>query len=185
MGDENLRVHRVSRFEGHGEPPRDDDDPIKRVGLAISHFFFVILNRWMPDFVRDHVFKESLPLFLKKVLTELKKQFARLRESDFVTNPGFTSHFSSIWNDLLIEFSEMRKREKHYDTIKQFIAIIDAFPEKGEHALGHYLRNYAGETWLPVPYLDILKKLHRDFLVHGEKSDLNRFITHLSDLLDK
>lgn len=185
MGDENLRVHKVSRFDGHGEPPRNEDDALKRVGLAISHFFFVLLNRWMPNFVRDHIFKDSLPLSLKKTLTELKKQFALLRESDFVTNPGFTSHFSSLWNDLLIEFSDIRKREQHYDIIKQFIATIDAFPEKGEHALGYYLKNYAGETWLPVPYLDILKKLHRDFLVHGEKSDLHRFISHLSNLTQK
>ena len=90
-------------------------------------------------------------------LLSIKETLEALKKVDQSTNSHFCEHFSAVWHTLLeeIERAGNLKAEK-------LISEMGHYPEGEPHQLGHYLTHYAGESWLPVPFQEILKKLHND-----------------------
>jgi len=120
---------------------------------------------------------------LKTVLSQIKKFLQELKEDDRTKDPSFTAALSANWRKLLLIFEEMSPKALHYPTISSLINAVEAFPVGEQHRLGFYLTHYAGEEWLPFPYLDILRTLNRDYLVRGLSSDLHLWLHLIDEIL--
>jgi hypothetical protein len=44
--------------------------------------------------------------------------------------------------------------------MRTFVKELQHYPAHHEHSLGYYLTEYAGQKWLPFPYMEMLLKLH-------------------------
>lgn len=112
-------------------------------------------------------------------IISLKNALDQLKELDQSENSHFCQNLSEIWHSLLqhMQLAKRAKMKTGADLAKLKIVLsdIDHYPPNEEHKLGYYLSQYAGEDWLPVPFMEILKKLHSDYKVNQNTSILERW----------
>ncbi len=123
-----------------------------------------------------------------EMLDKMRNLILMLMVHDHSRNTDYAKGLSQTWHQVIeyftpsnlgrIESIEIRQ------LIKNFITSFKTFPKKTDHPLGHYLQKYAGENWLPFPFIAILKNLHEDHALHGENSQLNTWFVQISDLID-
>ena len=109
----------------------------------------------------------------------LKKLFDHLKEVDESENAHFCQNLSNLWH-ALFEHVQLAKRAKMATSadlakLKIVLSDVDHYPPNEEHKLGFYLSQLAGEEWLPVPFMEILKKLHTDYKINKTTSILERW----------
>ena len=102
-------------------------------------------------------------------------------------NASFCSQFSKNWHHLLqgLQVFSITKQKAFVDIekLKKLIHHIDNYPSNEDHKLGYYLTEFAGETWLPVPFREILKRLHADHRVNQSYSTLMQWVDLINDIL--
>ncbi|MCB1080823.1 MAG: hypothetical protein KDK69_03270 [Chlamydiia bacterium] len=117
----------------------------------------------------------------------LKEIFHSLKATDQSENSKFCQHFSEVWHILYQGLQILsRTKRKAYINVPKLIALIhdmDHYPPNEDHKLGFYLGNYAGESWLPLPFRDILKKLYTDHRVNQHNSTLSKWLDLITEIL--
>ena len=104
---------------------------------------------------------------------ELKDLLSKLTTSDQTDNPHYAQHLSEVWHILLDAPPKT--------PIESFIQVANNYPAGEMHSFGFYLSNYAGDQWLPFPFLEILKKLHQGYVLRKKNSELSHMLQLLSD----
>jgi hypothetical protein len=66
--------------------------------------------------------------------------------------------------------------------MRSLIDAIQHYPERQQHSLGYYLSEYAGQKWLPFPYMEMIQKIHAEHLKNPTESALAQW-THRIDRL--
>lgn len=107
---------------------------------------------------------DALKLFIA-ILTDLKDQ-------DLSDNWRYCEKLSKSWSEVI---KSAEKNSFPSSSLNALVSKINEYPEKGDHALGYYLSQHAGEEWIPFPFMEILRKLHE------EKKVLTEFL-QLSEL---
>lgn len=120
-------------------------------------------------------------------LQKLKRLFSQLAERDQSENITFAQNLSDTWIAISyhcesIESGDM-KSGLDPQKIRALVRSIGKYPEGTEHNLGHYLKHHAGKDWLPFPFMELLKKLHRSVAVDGQKAHLVQWISSLNELI--
>jgi len=117
-------------------------------------------------------------------IISLKTLMNQLKELDQSTNAHFAQELSDLWHELLqdVHLATRAKMKTKADLTKLKIVLsdIDHYPPNEERKLGFYLAELAGEKWLPVPFMEILRKLHDDYKVNKSASILEKW----TELLD-
>jgi len=116
-------------------------------------------------------------------LIAFKHQLAKLKENDHTTDAHYTQILSELWHHLLEHFEALNFRNPDRIRFKHLIETLNTFPPDEHRSLGFYLTNYAGDEWLPFPFLDILRHLFRDYLTKKEKSNLAELLRKIDSLL--
>lgn len=159
----------------------------KRVNLygAFLVYFKKLLDRFdtSEQGTAKAISNEGLPGNLK----EFKVLLGMIQNIDQSENSGFCQQLSEAWASLLqdVQVYSISKRNQEID-LKQLSLLmtdINHYPQSEQHKLGYYLSNYAGETWLPLPFRDILKGLYSDHVVNQKNSVLSQWIQMIEDLL--
>ncbi|MCP5492417.1 MAG: RNA ligase family protein [Chlamydiales bacterium] len=57
-----------------------------------------------------------------------------------------------------------------------FLQAANAYPQGDAHSFAFYLANHVGDTWLPFPFLEILRKLHQGYVLRKKRSELQHLI---------
>ncbi len=104
---------------------------------------------------------------------EFKKLLTKLKTSDETDNQHYAQHLSELWHILL--------GAPPKTPIEPFIQLVNTYPAGEMHSFGFYLSNYAGDDWLPFPFLEILKKLHQGYVLRKGHSELSHMLTLLSN----
>lgn len=109
----------------------------------------------------------------------LKKLLNQLKEADQSENAHFCQNFSELWHTIHEEvlLAKRAKIKTEVDLAKVNIVLtdMDHYPPYEERKLSFYLSQYAGEQWLPVPFMEILKKLHNDYKLYRNASILEKW----------
>ena len=125
---------------------------------------------------------------LTKDLISLKSFLKQIENADQSENSTFCQHLSELWHSLMInmELTSRGKMEAKINLLqlKEIVKEIDHYPKEEEHKLGFYLTQYAGEKWLPVPFMEILKSLHFNYKTYQSESILEKWIQLLDDALN-
>jgi hypothetical protein len=148
-----------------------------------THIFCLVLNKLLSNFSKRNYLVNSLSNKMNPHVTAIYSHLLQLRENDFSKDANFTTSLSKNWNAFMDEFYALKQTDPNYRPLHNLIIHINDFPSKDQHSLGYYLTKYAGATWLPQPYLAILRKLNRDYLIKGKTSDLAHFIHIVAQIL--
>lgn len=117
----------------------------------------------------------------------LKQIFQLLMERDQSESGKFCAQFSAIWHRLLqgLQVFSHTKRKAIVDVEKLRILLmdIDNYPPNEDHKLGYYLSKFAGESWLPIPFREILKHLYTEHRMNEAHSTLTKWVEMTSEIL--
>ena len=142
-----------------------------------------------------HLFKrqrsEPKEEFLKEPLYQISKQirdlFTILKDKDMSKNPEFAESLSTYWHQLIYHIEKIEEQKiptvVHLGKVKDFVSLINDFPPKQDHSLGYYLSQYAGEKWLPFPFMDLLEKIHTGYLDNPSGSHLSTWLFLLDEII--
>jgi len=114
-----------------------------------------------------------------------------MKDNDQSQSPRFYQQFAHTWNALLHNYQMIAlhraKQTFHIDsnTLNLLISDIDHYPPEEDHKLGFYLRKYGGEGWLPMPFREILLKLHIEHHANQENSTLSKWSELITRILQE
>ena len=112
---------------------------------------------------------------LISILNQFCEKFEVMMHHNESQNFQFVHTLSLLWHDTLDYINEadlLMHPPKHIQPLKTIMKQIFQYPKKSTHSFGYYLNEYAGEKWLPFPFMDILNTLHEDAVLNGTKSIL-------------
>lgn len=104
-----------------------------------------------------------------------------LKTDDKSQDSAFLNRLSHFWHQMLEDTLRFRRQTPLSVLMRTFIKELQNYPQFQEHSLGYYLTEYAGQTWLPFPYMEMIHRLHSQHLKNPSVSSLS----HWTDLLNK
>ncbi len=126
--------------------------------------------------------RKSVVRFLLK---KIRDSLLEMQEHDQSSNQEFIQNLSDTWIDFCGEIemieSHLLQKEFPFREIHDFKNSLSDFPPNQEHSLGFYLIHHAGRDWLPFPFMEILKEIHREYL----NDELQSHLIHWAAKIDK
>jgi hypothetical protein len=119
----------------------------------------------------------------KENLLEMQKALKILMKEDRSQEALFLKQLSQFWQKMLedsLRFKKMTPLAIHFKT---FIKEIASYPEARDHSLGYYLSEYAGQSWLPFPYMELIQKLHTLAEKNPSHNPLAKWILSLDKII--
>jgi hypothetical protein len=182
----NIRIEKVSNEKKH-----PTEILFNQIDSSSNDFFpcrlFKLLEEraeelLQPEKEEPEDTNDSLYLAVEKFISLLEQ----LKKANISENYLFAEELSQAWLTLN-EYASMNRQQRtppaYYRKLKSFLYSAVTYPEKSDHTFGYYLNQYAGEKWLPFPFIDLLSKLHEETLLLKEKSTLSAWITSLTTVL--
>ncbi len=160
-----------SRQSGPEGPPNEPPDNKGIIGYllqAMQRALNALLERFGKT---ENSSKETSLNTLKSFLDLLKAE-------DRSQDVHFLNDLSKSWNQALEE--SLAFKEEASLIFKIFVKKILHYPENQVHTFGYYLTEYAGQKWIPFPYMELVQKLHREH----EKSPSTSSLTEWTRLLE-
>ena len=119
---------------------------------------------------------QSDPLILP--LRRLYKHLKELTDINQSKNPAYSSILASLWNEVLTAARQSTSVE-----VLSLIQDIQSYTKGTKYSLGYYLSEYAGRSWSPLPYIELLEKLHQDYMKDPKQSHLQKWLNLLETLV--
>lgn len=91
----------------------------------------------------------------------------------------FLKRLSGIWQEVLEGSLNIQSK-----SLKRLIRDVESFPEDEEHTFGYYLEEFAGQTWLPFPYMELIHNLHHHHELDPSSSLLTRWTGMIEEILN-
>ena len=199
MSDLNLNLNNNSqdqyiKFElATNRPDEEEGEKKKFVELPlyrkIVSYLYAFINGQLQD-LKDEI-ELNLTVFVSDSVIQhirnLRALFRHLQEEDISQSLDYALKLSKSWHGI-ISYHQLATskevREEAYKKISKLVDLFNRYPTADEHALGHYLSNYAGENWLPFPFMNILRDLHEEHITSGDKSNLAKLIKLLTNIIE-
>lgn len=186
--DEGVIVSRIERDKkGKEEFVKEVPDSVKMI-LAAS--ILVYLKKLFDSYPIKFQTNEDLESNQVQILTSLQafqNLLEHLGSKDQSNQPRYAHQLSELWHKLIEDFNILaqleRKNQKILLKLKFFLDEINHYPADQEHSFGYYLKEHAGEDWLPFPYMDILSKLHKEYVRKPNESHLSKWISMIDEIL--
>ena len=180
----------VSRVEGERkekqEFSRESSGSPKNLLVAA---FFTYLKRLFDSLSGKSKFEATL-IDRQQILEDLfafRKLLQILSQEDQSNNPEFTLQLSELWHNLLDDFNHVelleRKSPKKVAPFKKLLNKVKDFPANQDHRLGYYLTEYVGKEWLPFPYMEILRKLHKDYQANPAQNAIQEWLVLIDEVV--
>ena len=174
--DEEIIVNPIEADKKGGEDPTWELPRGEKGKFYAS--MVVLLKRFTSVFSRQkrEEFSEDA---LAADIHSLRDLLDRLKELDQSENAHFAQELSNLWHELLqhVQLASRAKMKTQVELTKVKIVLsdIDHYPPNEERKLGFYLAEFAGEGWLPMPFMEILRKHHDDYKVNKNSSILEKW----------
>ncbi len=114
----------------------------------------------------------------------LKAALEILKAEDRSQDVAFLNRLSELWHQALEDSNRFRRNSPFSIAFRTFLRDLQHYPPEQEHTLGYYLIEYAGQKWLPFPYMELIATLHREYELDPESSPLLRWTTLLDELTE-
>lgn len=121
---------------------------------------------------------------LRAHLMEMKELFESLETEDHSQDVSFLQKLSRIWASILEDKLQFPRRSILAVKMEALIHSILDYPEGREHTLGYYLSEYAGQKWMPFPYMEIIQGLWEEHQKEAEASRLSGWCRDLGEILN-
>jgi hypothetical protein len=181
---ERIRWERERNKERGGRPPREPPD-VAHPGLL--GFLFLFLEKVFALATRSiRKGMESAALEpARENLLLIKAAFETMKREDRSQDAQFLKCLSNLWQTALEYSIELQTKNPKAQQLKAFIKDIENYPENEGHTFGYYLDEYAGQKWLPFPYMELIQRLHHQYEMDPESSLLSRWTRMIEEILNR
>lgn len=161
-------------------------------GNLLVQLFFMLKTRSLAilasgkrkrvHFVQDE--KQTL-----KKLKELRGIFLELSKEDLSRDTLFMEKIVPVWAFLEKSCSSLLETPCDPLTLegrlRHLLLSIKHYPKKDPYNMGYYLTHSVGREWSPLPFMTMLRELHRDFGEQEASSSLAIWMQLLSEISDE
>jgi len=148
-------------------------------------YAILILKKFIEIF--EHTTEHGLTTSAQKEIFEHLAQFKSsleiLRNEDRSQDSLFLNQLAQIWHLLLDDSYSFRRNTLLSVKVRAFIKKLQHHSERQGHSLGYYLTEYAGQKWLPFPYMDMIRHLHMESMKNQENSHLATWSKDVDEML--
>ena len=116
-------------------------------------------------------------------LTLFKEAIEVLKKEDRSQDTQFLNHLSELWHHILEDSLRFKRKSSFSSSFRTLIQDIQHYPPNQEHTLGYYLTEYAGQDWLPFPYMDLIQKMHEQHQANPTSSPLTHWTRQMDQLV--
>ena len=182
--------YRVERLEADkktkDEEKKKEPEPEKTSPAAMGAYLLHLFHRFLDVFedTSEKGISNSAEKLVRDNLILIKESLETLKREDRSQDAPFLNRLSELWHHALEDILRFRRETPLAVLFKQLIKDIDTYPEKQEFSFGYYLTEYAGQKWLPFPYMELVMRLHDQHQKNPESSALTRW-TDAIDALAK
>jgi hypothetical protein len=176
--DRKIKIERIEKSLPTEEQPPSFEPEIKEDSLVIALLALLkkiinkLLNLKPPPFQEDPLYRD---------LQQLKKILESLAQKDLSQDKAFLNYFALIWLQCVKHHKEIN--EEIAKKVDPVLKMISNYPPDAQFSLGYYLSQFAGHKWLPFPYMNLLQKLHLEFVEKKENSTLYTWIDQLNNII--
>lgn len=189
--DEEIKVSPIESDKKYRDEESEAENVEVQKNTSILYGSILIIFKKFASFFGKND-SENIDQFsqdhLVKTLQSLQELLQSLKKIDQSENSQFYQQLSEIWhlliNQVEIFFRTRRTTQVNIKEMKILITEISHYPPNEDHKLGYYLTQYAGESWLPVPLIQIIKNLRKDYLTHKKSSILEKWVQLINRLLE-
>ncbi|NGX49108.1 MAG: hypothetical protein K940chlam5_00704 [Candidatus Anoxychlamydiales bacterium] len=178
---EHVRIPEVKEAteERERKKPLVQKPVSKKLFVYLS--FLKILSNLLNAFSKKSAKRlDGTPLH-KEILT-IKKSLSSLKEKNLCQDPEYLNYFAFVWMKFLRDYDYyVLKNEKATNLIKKIIDEINEYPKNSEFTLGYYISEFAGYSWVPFPYMEMLQNLH----LEDKKDPINSHLSHWISIIDE
>lgn len=159
--EKTLRVERIEEDKlTQNRREKEPESPISQETFAIASFLLQMVYRALDSFVRSHRPAKSSSEAVRANLLLLKKSFETLQAEDRSQDAHFLNELSMIWHQVLEDALQFPGSTPVAEGFKALLRTLQNFPENQPHSFGYYLAEYAGQKWIPFPYMELIAKIH-------------------------
>jgi hypothetical protein len=156
------KYYRLDAVEAAREEARRKDKEQSGKPPTLAAYVLLTLQKGL-DFIKKTTPRNSSKPSKKKVetnLVQMKLSLELLMKEDRSQDDVFLKNLSLLWQKILEDSLQFKKMTPLAVQYKRFIKALASYPEGQEYSLAYYLSEYAGQSWLPFPYMELIQKLH-------------------------
>lgn len=187
---EDIRINPIESNKKRREEPYTGLPPSLAPPMVLASLMHVLKKSLDAFFEADA--NTSLldnPQQLLDTVLNFKNHLQELVEEDLSHTPRYTQQLSTSWhslrNDCHFLLAHVSPLPDYVEKTHRFLETLFHYPEEQDHPLGYYLTAFAGEHWIPFPFMDILKKLHEECQTTPQTAMLIQWIMTLSEILSE
>ncbi len=161
--------------------------------LTTKPLVFGSLVSFLKRFLKIFFSKDRSPLLffdqhqMLEDVAAFKKLLQILSQDDQSHSPEYTQQLSGLWHNLLDDCNSVLATSdpspSNLSKLKLFIDEMYHYPPDEDHTLGYYFTEYAGKSWIPFPFMEILQHLHEECTNSPQKATLINWLDSLTDIL--
>ncbi|MDE3045602.1 MAG: hypothetical protein KGJ02_03045 [Verrucomicrobiota bacterium] len=161
-------------------PPEKEPDE----SLALGAYLLSLFRKCWQIFQKDteRGVSTETEKEVRANLLKLKAALEILKKEDRSQDTEFLNSLSHLWHQTLEDHLRFKRGSSFSTSFRTFVRDLQHFPEGQEHSLGYYLSEYAGEKWLPFPYLELIQKIYREHQQSPSTSALTRWTEKIDQL---
>lgn len=181
---EYLRAEAIGKNKQHEDPIRPIDLPLRGEILLSSNVVNMLISQ-INFFLESEETTENLT-DIETILTKFKNLLELLRIENKSGDYHFAQELSNLWHAIkkhTAELLPLKKSPAYIESLQILIQKMNLFPKNSDHSLGYYLSEYAGEKWLPFPFIDILSALHEEAIVKKSHDTLHDWSLAITAIL--
>jgi len=182
-----YRVEEIERIrwdeERGGGPPREPPEG-PRGWAALVWMLFEKVSDFLKQTIQKGLSAAALEPAREPLLL-MKAAFETMMAEDRSQDAQFLKRVSKLWLEILEQSVALHASNPWARKLKAFIRDIESYPENEEHTFGYYLDEFAGQRWIPFPYMELLKTLHHQHELDPPSSLLTRWVKMIDEILNR
>lgn len=179
---EGYKVEAVEKEKLAKEEHKREE--VRNRPLLIGAYLLLLFHRILDLFSekKEKRISSDIQKEVRENLLLLKAAFEILKTEDRSQDIEFLNRLSLLWNELIEESLQFKRSGPFSTAFRSFLQQLQEYPKNQEHTLGYYLTQYAGEQWLPFPYMELIGKIHREHEADPINSHLASWTTQIDQL---
>ncbi len=182
---EKYRIEEIQKDKDSKEDKKQKNGDNHTHRSLFAAYIILLLKKFLDlfDQTTERGLAASIESDVKKHLILLKAAFEALKGKDFSQDASFLNSLSNLWHYLLEDILHFRRKTPLEKMMNSFIKSIQRYPENQEHSLAYYLSEYAGQKWLPFPYMEMIQQLWAEHQKRVDSSHLHQWSEDLDKMI--
>ena len=182
---EKYRIAEIQRDKGPPDASEGTETYVPQRQSVFAAYVSLIFKKFLELFegTTEHGLAVSAENDVRDHLKILKSTLEILKQEDRSQDSLFLNRLSLQWHQLLEDSIRFRRQTPLSIQMRALIKEVQQHPEHHEHSLGYYLMEYAGQKWLPFPYMEMIQRLHAQHKKNLDASILSRWTQELENMI--